>query len=248
MFAAVFSRSSTAISLPSGELPHRAGLAEVGIGQHRDGARHGPREPAVGAADLIDPETPRLRRRRAEFAEQAFHFARFARDDEPPVVVKEREILARLLQRDHRAHGDDAAEVPDRLQLAPRRAVIFTHGHADWVQAAEKDEALLPRGIDHAMDGRHFERGLPRLRRRQPVAPGEPAIGAALVDNRAAPVAFRIHRQDRFPILEQHGGDMPEVLFRLAVDDDLPLRFIGEIDDRNGVTGRLLREHGACRG
>ena len=156
--------------------------------------------------------------------------------------MEEREVVPRPgAEFDHGRHRDDPAEVPDRLQFAPRRAVVLGDGHPDRVESAEHDDPPLARRVDDAVQRRHLERGFPRARGRQAGAPGEAAVGAALVDDGAAAVALGVDDQHRAVVLEQHSGRVAEVLAGLAVDDDLAVAVGAEVDHRNRVAGRQLR-------
>ena len=65
---------------------------------------------------------------------------------------------------------------------------------------------------------------------RQPLAPGESAVAAALHDDRAGAVALRINGQDRALVGEEHRRRMAEVLARLPVDDDLTMGLVRPVD------------------
>ena len=103
---------------------------------------------------------------------------------------------------------------------------------------------FVPLRSTDAVDRRRLQRRRPVVRHRQPLAPRAPAVGAALEHDGAFAVPFRIDAEHRLAVFKQDGGGMAEVLARLAVDDHLAGGFAGEVDERNRVAPRRLRERG----
>ena len=56
----------------------------------------------------------------------------------------------------HRTHGDNAAEVADRLKLSPTGTFILADCHANRVESGKHDDALLACRIFYPEEGRHF--------------------------------------------------------------------------------------------
>jgi hypothetical protein len=48
-------------------------------------------------------------------------------------------------------------------------------------------------------------------------------------------VTFGVHAKDRLAVLKQDGGRMPDVLAGFTIHDDDALRFLGEIDEWDGI-------------
>src|SRR5690606_33895274 len=192
-------------------------LAKVNLAAGEDRLRIAPREPAVDGLRLVEREDGRI-------------LLLVFGVDESAVVVEEGEVVPRLLQLHDAAHDDDAAPLARGCELAPCLAVILADAEARRVEARPEDQALRAAGVDDAVDRRRLPARLPAFGRGEALAPGQPAVVAALEDDPALPVAFRVDAENRLPVLEQDGGRMPEILPRLAIDEDLPVALAGEVD------------------
>ena len=125
--------------------------------------------------------------------------------------------------------------VAGALKFAPALAFVFTDGQSRRVKAGPHDEAFRSVRIDHPVNRRHLPAGFPTLRRGQTVAPRQPAVRAALVNNATPTVALGIDDQHRLVVLQQHRGWVAEVLALFAIDDDLAMGLFRQVDRRDRV-------------
>ena len=191
-------------------------FAEMEIAPAPDLGGLPPAAAAIGGADLEESEGPR----RAAI-----------RPEEAAVVVEEGEE-GTVGHRDHGAHHDDPAPIADRGERGPGAPLVLARGDAGGVEPGEEDQAVAPlHRVGDAVDGRGLEGGGPVLRGGEALAPGAATIRAPLHEDGALPMPLGVDGEDRPAIPQEGGGDVPEVLARLAVDDGVAAGVAVEVDE-----------------
>src|SRR5262245_22470721 len=85
------------------------------------------------------------------------------------------------------------------------------------------------------MDGGRFLAGGPTGRDGQALTPGQAAVGASFVLNRALAVAFGVDTENGPSVLQKNRGGMTQILTRLAVHHDLAGGLRREVDEGDRI-------------